>query len=164
MKLNLKIEWIRKLKNKTVVEDFRWGSPEQWRPVEIERLVPDDLDVLLDLMEKNKEVKGTIAVKQKIKTYRKLITDAHGVRISRLEPLVMAIKLLMKPTPHKWLFSENEDGHLVPWYVYDVSYHPPRRANGQSGQDRSQLSGHLSRQQGARKRLLSRGRLGRYGV
>jgi len=28
MTLNLKIEWIRKLKNKAVVEDYKWGSPD----------------------------------------------------------------------------------------------------------------------------------------
>lgn len=130
MKLNLKIEWIRKLKNKSVVSDHSWGSPDQWRGVEIEKLTSDDLDVLLDLMEKNKEIKGTIAVKQKINTYRKLKLDARGVKISRLEPLVMAIRELLKPTPHKWLFNENDDGYLVPWYVYDVDYTEPDESSG----------------------------------
>lgn len=130
MKLNLKIEWIRKLKNKSVVSDHSWGSPDQWRGVEIDKLTSDDLDVLLDLMEQNKEIKGTIAVKQKINTYRKLKLDARGVKISRLEPLVMAIRELMKPTPHKWLFSENDDGYLVPWYVYDVDYTEPDESSG----------------------------------
>lgn len=130
MKLNLKIEWIRKLKNKAVVEDFRWGSPEQWRAVDIEALEDVDLDCLLDLMEKHKDVKGSVAVKQKITTYRKLLTDAKGVKITRLEPLVMAVKKLMEPTPHKWLFSESDDGYLLPWYVYSVDYHPPDERTG----------------------------------
>lgn len=130
MKLNLKIEWIRKLKNKAVVEDYKWGSPDQWRAVDIEMLEESDLTLLLELMEKHKDVKGSVAVKQKINTYRKLLTDASGVKISRLEPLVMAVKKLMEPTPHKWLFTENEDGHLVPWYVYSVDYHPPDERTG----------------------------------
>lgn len=130
MKLNLKIEWIRKLKNKAVVEDYKWGSPDQWRAVDIEALEDADLEQLLDLMDKHKDVKGTVAVKQKITTYRKLLTDVKGVKISRLEPLVMAIKKLLEPTPHKWLFIENEDGHLIPWYVYNVQYHPPDERNG----------------------------------
>jgi hypothetical protein len=130
MKLNLKIEWIRKLKNKAVVEDYKWGSPDQWRGVDIEALEDADLELLMDLMEKHKDVKGTLAVKQKITTYRKLLTDAKGVKITRLEPLVMAIKKLMEPTPHKWLFSESEDGYLLPWYVYSVDYHPPDERTG----------------------------------
>jgi hypothetical protein len=130
MTLNLKIEWIRKLKNKAVVEDYKWGSPEQWRGVDIEALEDADLDQLLELMEKHKDVRGSLAVKQKIVTYRKLLTDAKGVKISRLEPLVMAIKKLLEPTPHKWLFIENEDGKLVPWYVYNVQYHPPDERTG----------------------------------
>lgn len=132
MKLNLRIEWIRKLKNKGVVEDYKWGSPEQWRQLEIERLTSDDLDVLMDLMEKNKEVKGTLAVKQKITTYLKLKSDSKGVKISRLEPLVMAVRELMLPTPHKWLFSENSDGYLVPWYVYDADYAEPDEKSGRA--------------------------------
>lgn len=130
MKLNLRVSWIRELKNKALVDDWRWSAPEKWAQVAIEDLRETDLDELLELMEKHKDVKGSIAVKQKIKTYRKLLTDARGVKISRLEPLVMAIKMLMKPTPHKWLFSENKDGYLVPWYVYDVRYNPPNERTG----------------------------------
>lgn len=130
MKLNLKVEWVRKIKNKSVVEDHRWRSPEQWCSVDIEELEDADLTLLLELMEKHKDVKGSIAVKQKIATYFKLLVDAKGVKISRLEPLVMAIKKLMEPTPHKWLFVENDDGHLVPWYVYDVCYCPPDERTG----------------------------------
>jgi hypothetical protein len=130
MKLNLKVEWIRKLKNKGIVEDHKWASADQWRALDIEALEDPDLDLLLDLMEKHKDVRGSLAVKQKITTYRKLLIDAKGVKISRLEPLVMAIKKLLEPTPHKWLFIENEDGYLVPWYVYNVDYNPPDERHG----------------------------------
>lgn len=128
MKLNLKVEWIRKLKH--LDDDYRWCSPDQWRQVDIETFEDSDLDTLLALMEKHKDVKGSVAVKQKINTYRKLLIDAKGVKITRLEPLVMAIKKLMEPTPHKWLFIENEDGFLVPWYVYNVAYCPPDERSG----------------------------------
>lgn len=140
MKLNLRVEWIRKLKNKAVVEDYKWGAPDQWREVDIERLDAPDLDVLLKLMDENIEVKGTTAVKRKIATYRKLLTDCSGVKISLLEPLVMAVKVLMQPTPHKWLFSENDDGYLVPWYVYDVSYSPPDERSGAPAQTEVSLA------------------------
>jgi hypothetical protein len=98
--------------------------------VDIESLEDRDLDQLLELMEKHKDVKGSVAVKQKIVTYRKLLVDVKGVKISRLEPLVLAVKKLLEPTPHKWLFIENEDGYLVPWYVYNVDYNPPDERNG----------------------------------
>ena len=130
MKLNLKVEWIRKMKGSSIVEDHRWCSPDQWRAVDIESLEDRDLDQLLELMEKHKDVKGSVAVKQKIVTYRKLLVDVKGVKISRLEPLVLAVKKLLEPTPHKWLFIENEDGYLVPWYVYNVDYNPPDERNG----------------------------------
>ena len=130
MNLNLRVDWVRKLQTKAVVESCKWQSPDQWRKVDIEELSSDDLTLLLELMEKHKSVRGSIAVKQKIVTYRKLLLDAKGVKISRLEPLVVAIKLFMESTPHKWLFFENEDGKLLPWYVYDVTYHPPDERSG----------------------------------
>lgn len=129
MKLHLQVKWIRKLKGRGA-DDFKWASPEQWREVDIESLEDADLDLLVDLMQKHRDVKGTVAVTQKIATYRKLLIDAKGVKISRLEPLVLAVKKLLEPTPHKWLFVENEDGFLVPWYVYSVSYHPPDERTG----------------------------------
>lgn len=129
MKLRLQVKWIKKLAA-TAADEYKWASPDQWRDVDIESLEDADLTLLLELMEKNRDVKGTVAVTQKIVTYRKLLTDAKGVKISRLEPLVMAIKKLMEPTPHKWLFVENEDGYLIPWYVYDVEYNPPRPEHG----------------------------------
>src|SRR5512143_287408 len=128
MKLNLKVEWIRKLKH--LDDDYRWASPDQWRQVDIEVFEDSDLDLLLGLMEKHKDVRGSVAVKQKITMYRKLLIDAKGVKISRLEPLVLAVKKLLEPTPHKWLFIENDDGYLVPWYVYNVDYNPPDERTG----------------------------------
>lgn len=125
MNLNLRVEWIRKLKNKKLVEDFKWSSPENWRSINIKQLRSQDLDDLLAHMEKINGETGALAVKQKIVTYRKLLVDVKGVKISRLEPLVEAIRLLMMPTPHKWLFKEERDGYLVPYYVYNVSYTPP---------------------------------------
>ena len=130
MNLNLRVEWVRKLKNKRVVEDNKWGAPDKWVHVDIEELEPRDLDDLLALMEKSSDAKGTVAVTRKINTYRNLMLDAKGVKISLLEPLVMAIKLLMEPTPHKWLFSESADGRLVAWFVYDVAYTPPDERTG----------------------------------
>ena len=130
MHLNLKVEWIRKLKNERIVEAHNWRSPERWEMVDIEALEEADLDQLLDLMAEQRGAKGSLAVVQKINTYRKLSTNVKGTKITRLEPLVLAVKKLLEPTPHKWLFTENKDGHLIPWYVHSVSYLPPEPRRG----------------------------------
>lgn len=127
MKLNLKVAWIRKLKSSSVSDIYRLSSDEHWRDVDIEELNEADLDMLLGLMEKSKEIKGTTAIKQKINTYRKLLIDAKGTKVTKLEVLEVAIKALLMPTPHKWLFSENDDGFIVPWYVFHVEYEKTNR-------------------------------------
>lgn len=129
MNLNLKVSWIKKLKS-TNSGDYKYASDDQYREIDIESLDPDDLDVIQDLATQNKDVKGSVAIKQKITIYRKLLTDVKGVRVTKLEPLVLAIKLLMQPQPNKWLFKENEDGYVVPWYVHDVKYRPNSEQQG----------------------------------
>lgn len=131
MKLNLRVEWIKKWNHKATLDNCRWKSNEQWHVVDIEELKPTDLDKLLALMETDYvSTKGALAVKQKIVNYRKLLQNVTGVKISRLEMLAQAVKLLMLPTEHKWLFAENKDGYLVPWYVYNVEYEAPDLENG----------------------------------
>lgn len=125
MNLKLRVDWIKKLSTKSVVETVKWRQDDQWQTVDIEELSGKDLDTLLALMAQHKDVKGTVAVKQKIATFCKLKSNAAGTKISRLEPLVMAVKEVLMPTPNKWLFSENEDGHMVPWYVHNVKYNLP---------------------------------------
>ena len=132
MRLNLKIEWIRELGNKVLAEEVTWGGADQWRSLEIERFKDADLDQLLVLMQKREEagIQGAVAVKRKILTYRKLLLNANGVRISKLETLSAAFKILIEPLPHKWLFTENKDGYLVPWYVYDIQNYPFDKRSG----------------------------------
>lgn len=132
MRLNLKIEWIRELGNKVLAEEVTWGGADQWRSLEIERFKDADLDQLLVLMQKREEagIQGAVAVKRKILTYRKLLLNANGVRISKLETLSAALRLLLEPLPNKWLFTENKDGYLVPWYVYDIQNFPFNKCNG----------------------------------
>lgn len=130
MNLKLRVDWIRELDNKEMVESSRWRSPDQWQEVSIDQLSNADLDKLVALMDAHRDVRGSVAVKQKIITYQKLLTGVKGVKISRLEPLVVAVKMLLEPTPNKWLFSEGSDGHTVPWYVHNVKYHPADERNG----------------------------------
>src|SRR5574337_1316656 len=124
MKLNLRVDWIKKLKASHLENEFKWCNNDQWREIDIEAIDEADLMLLLNLMDKHASVKGSVAVKQKISSYFKLKHDPGGTKVSRLEQVVTAVKNLLGPTPHKWLFTENDDGHLVPWYVYNVQYHP----------------------------------------
>lgn len=130
MKLNLRVDWIRKLKASGLEQEYKYASNDQWREIDIERIDEADLQLLLTLMDKHKDVRGSVAVKQKIDTYLKLQQNPGGTKVSRLEAIAMAIKKLMEPTPHKWLFTDNDDGYIIPWYVYDIEYEPPNPRSG----------------------------------
>lgn len=145
MKLNLRVDWIKKLKASRLEHEVRWSNNEQWREIDIEAIDESDLMLLLNLMDKHSDVKGTVAVKQKISSYFKLKQNPGGTKITRLEQAVMSLKKLMEPTPHKWLFTENDDGHLVPWYVYNIEYHPFN--------ERSESPAHTEISMAAMKRL-----------
>lgn len=130
MKLNVRVDWLKKCKASHLDEEAKWRSNDQWHEVDIERFEEEDLMFLLNLMPKHRDVKGSVAIIQKIGTYLKLRQNPGGVKISRLQALEIAIKKLLEPTPHKWLFTEEEDGHLVPWYVFKIEYQPPDDRNG----------------------------------
>lgn len=123
MNIKLKVAWISALKNKAIVADHTWSAPDQWRTLDLEQLDSDDLDTLTVILEENKSVKGAPASRQKLIVYRKLLQDVQASNILQLELLAVAFKKLIEPTEHQWLFSENADGHLVPWRMQSVSYH-----------------------------------------
>lgn len=123
MKLNLKVSWIKKLKASKLEKVVSWYNDDQWREVDIEAIADTDLMLLLQMMDKHKDVKGSVAVKQKIGIYLKLKANPGGTKVTKLEAIVTAVREMLMPTPHKWLFTENEDGRLVPWYVYNVVFH-----------------------------------------
>jgi hypothetical protein len=56
---------------------------------------------------------------------------AEGAKIRKLEVLAEAIKELVAPTPHKWVFL-NDDvyGVLTPYFVTSVKYNPPDSGRG----------------------------------
>jgi len=114
------------LKNEEAIRECRWKTPVEWDDVDIHVFSENDLNDLLALMATMPREKGTHAVTRKIKVFRQLNKDVQGVKISQLEPLVTAIRLIMlKNTTKHWLFSETEDGYMVPWYVHYVEYTPP---------------------------------------
>ena len=122
MNLKIKGQWIKSL-SKAWKEEAGWHHDDQWRDYDIDDFTPEDLIKLERICEQNIEVKGSRAILQKIKTYRGLRSNIKGQKIPRLEAIEDAMKVLMKTaTTNKWLFTENEDGHLVPWYVYRVKF------------------------------------------
>lgn len=132
MKLNLKIGWLHQLKKQggTDIDDHQWRKPDDFGEVKLDRFNDHDLKLLEAIVEKDKAVQGSRAALQKLRAYFKIKADPAGTKISRLEPLVQAMRTYMMPSPHKWVFGESEDGQTVAWYVQRIEYHPSDAHNG----------------------------------
>lgn len=132
MKLNLKVHWLKQLKeagSTDLSEIYKWRDDANWCEVEIEKFTELDLTSLAKMAQASKE-KGSKSALIKINTYNKLKTDLTGTVITRLEPLAQAMRQYIMPLPHKWVFEELSDGQLVPWYVRNIEYHPPDERQG----------------------------------
>jgi ATPase family associated with various cellular activities (AAA) len=122
MKLKVKGEWVKSL-SKVWKSEAGYHHDETWRDWDIDDFSEADLTALIAIAEKNIEVKGSRAIIDKIKTYRGLHSDVKSQKIKRLEAIEDAMKvLLLQHTENRWLFTENEDGHLVPWYVFKIEF------------------------------------------
>lgn len=131
MKLNCKISWLKLLKKKggtDFAEDFKWRNDDQWSEIEVEKCTEQDLASILEIATASTE-KGSRAVVQKINMFHKLKADLTGTKISRLEALEHAMRAYIGASPHMWVFEENEDGQVVPWYVHSIKYYPPNERN-----------------------------------
>jgi hypothetical protein len=126
MNLNCKVAWLKKVKEAggaDLTEDYRWHDNERFVEVDIENFSDDDLTVLLDIVRGNKD-HGSRPVVQTINMFRKLRSDPTGTKISNLQGLEKALREYIGKSEHKWVFKENSDGHVVPWYVKSIQYQP----------------------------------------
>jgi len=128
MKLRIRNDWLAALGQKWK-DTCRYSTPDKWQEVNLEDFTPAELDALLAQVEKFKDVKGVLAIKQKIKLYRGLAADT-STKITKLEAVPLAVRKLLENLPHHWLFADGDgDGHLVPWFVYKAEYTPPDARN-----------------------------------
>jgi hypothetical protein len=64
---------------------------------------------------------------KRIDSYRTLLADPGGAPVGRLDRLATAMIEYLRPAPHKFIFIEQQDGQMCPYYVSDISYKPPHR-------------------------------------
>lgn len=124
MKLNCKVAWLKKLKKDggtDFAEDFRWRDDSAWTEIEIETCSEKDLELLVSAAQISKE-KGSQAVLRKISMFHKLRANLTGTKLTDLDALALALWQHILSSEHKWLFQENDDGQIVPWYVSSIVY------------------------------------------
>jgi hypothetical protein len=108
-----------------------YGGDERRIRLSLEDLAPGDLHNLAEwLKQESKTVTVLLGALRKANTYVALKADPKGKAIKTLESLCSALKTLIAPSEHKWLFCERADGHVVPYFVAKLEFHESEHRHG----------------------------------
>jgi len=112
--------------NERLLELAAYRQPDNFIVLTADQFTEAELATLEELY-KGRTDAGSVKLIKKIASFRRIARDPSGIKPAKLEALAAAVKALVEPTENRWLFSESPDGHLIPWFLYDVSYNPPDR-------------------------------------
>lgn len=114
-------------------QNLEWGK-DRWFVTPIGSIDDGDLDRILKAAQKDGSGDngrdGAKGAARKISIYRKLLTDKTGDCPKQLEPLAVALAVLIGKTPHQWLVRGSRDDFPEVWYVEKIKYAPPDPRRG----------------------------------
>lgn len=120
-------------KDPRLKDEYRYGSSNKTTDVEIDGLLPNTVQAMIDFFSK-RSTSGTDAdgyLVRKLKAYVELSKSPGGTPIKDVSSIVTAMSHYIAPSENKWLFTENDDGYLVPYFVSSIEYHPAREQSPQ---------------------------------
>lgn len=120
MNIKVKGTWYKSLSCK---DTGRYWSDDQWYDLDIVTLSSTDFEKIEKLVEADTS-SFQRSNSRKIAAYNMLRRDVDGMAIRNLDTLCLALKLLLVNYRYKWLFEENDDGNMIPWYVVNIEYFP----------------------------------------
>ena len=135
MKIIISEEWfdeVKKLVTKDEAEDlgnrYRWTTRGGKMKVDIERLCPKSLDVVeAFLVAKAEKGDGSAKLSAgQVRQWIEIRKNPDGQTVSKLENLPSAMKEYVKQSEHRYLFEQQPDGNMVPWFVEGIEYHEPK--------------------------------------
>jgi AAA+ superfamily predicted ATPase len=127
-------EWKDEIKKFLTVEDkevfsrnFHYASSGKMK-IDISDWADDSLKGLYDFLGKKAEA-GDRSSKMSqtiVQNWMELKTTPDGKPVGKLEHVEPVMKLYLEKLHHRWIFMQNGDEHLVPWFVSEVEYENPR--------------------------------------
>lgn len=74
--------------------------------------------------------KHYLPVSRKFKEWKTLLSDTGTEKpIKKLDLIAAGIKAFFADKPHKWVFRQEQDGSVNPYFITDVQYYPARYDN-----------------------------------
>lgn len=136
MNLNIRAKHLKTLKkqNGSDIEEVRWRGEDQKVSLDIHRFTDEDLIKLRAILQSAKDPTGkpeagVLSDIRKINTFFKLRENLTGTPIHTLDALVEAVRKFMAETQHRWVFTQENDGEMVAYYVESARYYPPNERN-----------------------------------
>jgi SpoVK/Ycf46/Vps4 family AAA+-type ATPase len=133
MKLSVRVSYIKAFKGEKFEQLIRYRDDNKFVDLDANVLTTTQLDKLVELakatLAKDSKAEGARGLIQKITAYRNIRSAPEGKKIGKLETFEVALRAYIEPSPHKWVFNDQEDGHAVPYYVTNIRYHRTERDN-----------------------------------
>lgn len=132
MELYFKSETIKAIRKAGVKSTVFGEDGMDWRDREIDSkfILTEDFEVIRKVVSQP-GFGGHIEnrrILRKLDAVESLQNVKAGATVKNLEAMAEAIRNVIAPTPHKWVFlADGTFGSLVPYYVTRTAYHPPQR-------------------------------------
>jgi len=115
----------KKFSNQRLLALVEYRLPTVPVVITADQFTVDELAYLEELAKKSTDDAGMVKMASRIRAFRKIAKNPGAILPGKLEALAAAIKALIEPTEHHWVFTESKDGRLIPWFVGDVEYVAP---------------------------------------
>lgn len=131
MKIEIPNEILKLWKSKGAkwpkIEDMlRWGGTGK-HSIGLEQITETDFTLLKTILREERSSVICTQMHRRMTTFENLKDNTESVKIGRLDQLATALKNYIEPTQHKWLFGNEADDSMCPYFVEQIIYLPRNR-------------------------------------
>lgn len=116
-----------KSKNKFLKAAVRYSNDDRKQKIDLSDLMPDELEAVKNVMFEQVNDAHHKRVAGQVSLYQNLSKASSTERVKKLSHLPQALKALIMPSEHHWIFMEESDGSTLPYFVDDITFHPTER-------------------------------------
>lgn len=130
MNLHIRVRYLASFDSEAVRKLARYRNDDQFVDVDANQFTDEQLDKLYELAKADNGKEGARALCQRIAAYRNVKANPTGTKIGKLESLAAALRAYIEPSPNKWVFYDEKDGHALPYFVASIKYEKGDSRNG----------------------------------
>lgn len=106
-------------------DSWRFSSNNDSISLDSDKIEQSDIKLVSEMVnEMSDDIKYVKGAKKQFSVYENILKNPAGAKVGKLESLKEALKQYIQGSPNKWLFREDRDGNMTPYFVKDIEYHP----------------------------------------